>query len=184
MTNKCGTAAGHTAHRRAGQIPCDPCREAYNVSMREWKLKNRTRVLADKKAYREANLDKIIGYRKKYQIENSEILAEKRRRWRQENPEKFRQLSNAYDRKRRARKFNNGYSPYTLEQVLEEYGSICYLCEKPIDLTASRKAGVGNWQKGLHLDHAIPLSKGGMDCLDNVAPTHAICNLSKGPNHF
>ena len=184
MTDKCGTIAGHMIHRRAGQVSCDPCREANNAFMREWKKKNRSKVLAAKKAYREANAEKISNYSKSYRIKNSDILAERLRQWRKENPEKFRQHNNANGRRRRARKFDNGYIPYTLDQVLEEYGSVCYLCEKPIDLTASRKAGVGNWQIGLHLDHAIPLSKGGMDCLENVAPTHAICNLDKGSNHF
>ena len=184
MTNKCGTTAGHTTHRRLGQTACDPCREVYNAFMREWKAKNRDKVLADKKAYRQANPDKIRQYRLIYKATNDHKILEKNRRWRRNNPEKYREQNNANDRRRRARRNNNGYTPYTLEQVLEEYGSICYLCEKPIDLTASRRSGIGNWEMGLHLDHAIPLSKGGTDSLENVAPTHAVCNLNKGPNNF
>jgi 5-methylcytosine-specific restriction endonuclease McrA len=34
--------------------------------------------------------------------------------------------------------------------------------------------------KNLHIDHVIPISKGGTDTLDNVRPSHAKCNLSKG----
>lgn len=167
------------AHRKNGQSPCDLCRAAHNSYMRDWKAKNKDKVLPAKKIYRESNMDKIREYREYYGQFHKDKISLKRRRWRQANPDKARELSNAHDRRRRARKRNNGYIPYTLQQVLEEYGSICYLCERPIDLTASRKCGIGNWELGLHLDHVIPISKGGMDCLDNVAPTHAICNLRK-----
>lgn len=184
MTKKCGTTAGHTAHRKNKQLPCNLCKQAYNSTMRQWKLKNKSKVLESKKSYREANSDKIRRYRQVYRVTNGHKLLENNRTWRRNNPDKYREQNNANGRRRRARKLNNGYASYTLTQVLEEYGSICYLCEKPIDLVASRRAGIGNWEMGLHLDHAIPLSKGGMDCIENVAPTHAICNLNKGPNHF
>jgi 5-methylcytosine-specific restriction endonuclease McrA len=36
------------------------------------------------------------------------------------------------------------------------------------------------WQNGLHIDHVIPIAKGGADILDNLKPSHAICNISKG----
>ncbi|MFE4367961.1 MULTISPECIES: HNH endonuclease [unclassified Streptomyces] len=31
-----------------------------------------------------------------------------------------------------------------------------------------------------HLDHVVPLSKGGTDTADNMVPACAKCNLSKG----
>jgi 5-methylcytosine-specific restriction endonuclease McrA len=47
-------------------------------------------------------------------------------------------------------------------------------------MKASRKVGSKNWEKSLHIDHLIPISKGGSDTLENVRPTHALCNLKKG----
>ena len=38
-------------------------------------------------------------------------------------------------------------------QVLGRYGSTCWLCGKPIDLTASRRSPLG-----LTVDHVVPRS--------------------------
>lgn len=32
---RCGTTAGHTAHRRRGETPCEPCRAAVRAYNRE-----------------------------------------------------------------------------------------------------------------------------------------------------
>lgn len=59
-------------------------------------------------------------------------------------------------------------------QVLGRYGSVCWLCGKPIDLTAPRSSPLG-----LSVDHVIPRSKGGGDNLDNLRPAHHHCNTSR-----
>ena len=174
----CGTGAGVMRHRKKGEPLCEPCRLERNAISRQWKAKNKATVLKAKKQYRQENLDKIQNYRRVYSVKFREVLLEKNRAWRKSNPDKYRIQNNSSSRRRRARKLNNGYSPYTLEQVLEEYGAVCYLCELPIDLEIPRSPGSSSI--GLHLDHVVPLSRGGSDSLDNVAPTHARCNLTKG----
>ena len=160
---KCGTNAGHIAHRKKNEPSCDPCRLAFNAYTREWKTKNSTKVLAAKKSYRDSNKESIAAYKKTWAAKNKDRLIAKNRR-------------------RRATRLGNGFEPYTLNQVLDIFGSICYLCEQSIDLQAPRQCGTPGWECGLHIDHIIPIARGGMDCLDNVAPTHASCNLSKGDN--
>ena len=81
--------------------------------------------------------------------------------------------------RRRARLKGGLAEVYTLEQVFETYGTICYLCEKEIDLNAPRNCNGDNWQMGLHIDHVIPIYKSGNDTLENVRPTHALCNLRR-----
>jgi 5-methylcytosine-specific restriction endonuclease McrA len=73
-------------------------------------------------------------------------------------------------------------SPYNELQVIATYGPRCYICGLDIDFMAPRKCGVKGWENGLHIDHVIPLSKDGEDSLENVRPTHAICNLTKYAN--
>jgi 5-methylcytosine-specific restriction endonuclease McrA len=179
INNNCGTALGHQKHRRLKEPSCDPCRLAYNESMRSWKKANREKVLASKKEYRQENSEKIKAYQSNYRLVRKDFLRERNNFFRRRNIHTYRVKQRQWDNRRRALKMGNGYSPYTLEQVLEEYGSICYLCEKRIDLSAPRKSGVEGWEHGLHLDHVIPLTKGGSDSLSNVAPTHARCNLVK-----
>jgi 5-methylcytosine-specific restriction endonuclease McrA len=71
------------------------------------------------------------------------------------------------------------YSYYSANTVLAKYGTTCHLCNKEIDITAPRKSGTPGWENGLHIDHVVPLSKGGQDTLKNVRPSHGWCNLSK-----
>ena len=68
---------------------------------------------------------------------------------------------------------------YTTEDILYLWGTDCYLCGEPIDLEANRGPGLPGWERGLHLDHVVPLSAGGTDTLDNVKPSHGQCNLTK-----
>lgn len=69
---------------------------------------------------------------------------------------------------------------YTEYQVLITYGALCHICNEVIDLTAPRLTGQTGWQRGLHIDHLIPLAKDGADSIENVRPAHAICNIKKG----
>jgi 5-methylcytosine-specific restriction endonuclease McrA len=65
-------------------------------------------------------------------------------------------------------------------EVIDSHGSDCYLCKKAIDLSAPRSIGSKGWESSFHIEHAIPLFKGGNDTIKNVRPAHAICNLRKG----
>ena len=90
---------------------------------------------------------------------------------------------NKLDRRKggkRASEYGAYHEPYKRMQVIEEYGPICHLCLEFIDIEISRRIGQDGWEKSLHIDHVIPLSKCGDDTLDNVRPSHAICNMRKG----
>lgn len=90
----------------------------------------------------------------------------------------------AAKRAQRAKKRETNTEPYTVVQVLELYGEYCHICKEAIDLEAPRAAYLGDlWQDSLHLDHVVPLSKGGTDTLDNIRPSHAQCNLRKSASH-
>lgn len=61
-----------------------------------------------------------------------------------------------------------------VEQILEAYGSICYLCNNNIDMNLARTS-----RNGATVDHVIPLSRGGTDELENLRLAHWSCNLKK-----
>jgi 5-methylcytosine-specific restriction endonuclease McrA len=92
-----------------------------------------------------------------------------------EHPEKMREIA----RKRRAKKRANGWERYTEAQVLQLHGAVCHICNGEIDLTLDRRIGKEGWEMSLHIDHVIPISKGGPDKLSNVKPSHGKCNLKK-----
>ena len=112
------------------------------------------------KADRLKHPEKFSARNKKY----SAIYAKK-------HPEKYAQ----YTRKRRASKASAISERYTNQDILDTWGTDCHICLAPVDLIAPR-VGPG---EGLHLDHVIPLSKGGNDTISNVKPSHGRCNMSK-----
>lgn len=147
-----------------------------------------------KKRYKEQwlknNPEKIKNYQSKYYWTHREQELELNKKYRQENSEKERIRKHRYKKKnpdyernnnnrRRARILATATEKYTLQEVLDKYGTNCHICNKPIDFLASRVAGKGDWQKGLHLDHVVSLSNGGTDTLDNVKPAHVLCNIRK-----
>lgn len=171
-----GTYGAINRHRRSGEPVCQTCKDFENAQAKERYQQNRETKLAYQFEYSKTHRDQMNAWSRNWRKENVEQERARGRDYYQRNKDK--NLIKAA--RRRAMVRGNGVQPYTLEQVLEEYGAVCYLCETDIDLTAPRSARQKGWESGLHLDHVTPISKGGQDCLDNVAPTHAICNLSKG----
>jgi 5-methylcytosine-specific restriction endonuclease McrA len=68
---------------------------------------------------------------------------------------------------------------FTVDEITDLYGTACYHCKEPIDFTAPRLVGTIGWERAYHPDHLIPLSKGGLDTLENIRPSHAQCNIRK-----
>src|SRR5262249_2534406 len=66
-----------------------------------------------------------------------------------------------------------------VEQILQRTGGYCFYC------TPKKKLALCNWgqfyERGCwHIDHFIPLSKGGRDDFYNLIPACIGCNLAKG----
>ena len=100
---------------------------------------------------------------------------EAEKRWRQANPHKTYR-----DNKDRALKHGGKHQYYTRQHVFDRDGYDCYLCQTPVDLTAPHIQGQPGWETYPHIEHVIPLSKGGDDTLENVKIAHAKCNVDKG----
>lgn len=138
---------------------------------------NKEKIIKNVKEYRTNNLERIKERKAEYYQENKEYIINKVKNYRQQNIE----VERSAKRRRRARIKNNGYEFYTEKQVLELYGTNCYLCNTEIDMSAPRLVGRPGWQTGLHIEHVIDIALGGPDTLSNVRPAHAICNLTKKP---
>jgi 5-methylcytosine-specific restriction endonuclease McrA len=161
---KCGTPSGYVTHRNAKQEACEECKEAKRIESQAWRNSNVEKDRIAKRHWSENNKNKIQIRNKKYKIAN---------------PDKF----SEWKRRRRALERGNLHEPYSVKQVLESYGSDCHLCGLKIDLKAPRTASIKGYEFGLQVDHVIPLAKGGSDNLENVRPSHAICNMRKGARH-
>ena len=139
---------------------CSECKTAAATYERNRRLANIEHHKAIEKAWRDKNLDKA---------------RETERRYRQRNPETQRSKS----RRKRARQKDLISAPYLTKDVLDLWGTDCHICGQAIDMRVTRRCGEPGWEEGLHLDHVVPMSKGGPDIISNVKPTHARCNLVK-----
>lgn len=113
--------------------------------------------------------------RLRYQKNNRAHVTAK---YRAANLDKVRERERSKNRRRRAKTTND----YNELQVIATYGTDCYLCGLAIDFMAPRKCGIDGWEQGLHIDHLVPIAKGGSDTLNNVRPAHGLCNLKKWAN--
>lgn len=158
-------------------------RKAYNAEYRRensqyyfeymalWRVNNTERLRAYAKKYKSEHADEIAQYRE----QNREIINEKNRKYRQ--TESGRAASRAHKANRRARIIANGGTVTSREVELirksqtDKRGRlICWRCHKPITDTP-------------HLDHFIPLDKGGPNKAGNLRFMHEKCNLNKSNKH-
>ena len=196
---ECGTRSGYNKHARLREPYCEACKEANTTYYME-KYRNdpeykKTYLSNQYKRHKERmDFDPVYAekqknrfhdiYVEKYKdLKFKQELKQNHQKWVQENPVQHRELIRKHSRIRRARIQGNGHDAYTEQQVLDLYGTNCHICTEPIELTAERRAGEPGWEKGLHIDHLVPISKGGGDTLDNVRPSHGLCNISKGATY-
>lgn len=181
-----GTLSGYKKHKARNHDKCQQCWDARATYMRQ--LRNTPEQKIKEKAYSDAwksrNKEKVLEIHREYYKKNSKKLAAQQRKNRAKNP-RFKELNAAASRRRRARVRNQGFEFFTEKDIIKKYGTTCHLCSKTIDINAPRSSTAANkygsnWENSLHIDHVIPISKGGTDTLDNVRPSHAKCNLSKG----
>ena len=139
-------------------------RERHNESNRKWREANRERAKEYNRKWRESNQEWHKKNSRKWREKNPERAKEYVRKWRKENPEKV----VAKGQKRRALKANADGTA-TAEQIkarFQYHENSCYYC--------------GDNESGLHVEHRIPLSRGGSNWPSNLVPACPTCNLSKG----
>lgn len=122
--------------------------------------RNREQQIAKSKAWGKSNREKHLSNKTRYRRRHPGAL----RDWHSRNPQKNGYYLNA----RRVRQKGNGGS-HTLQQwlaLVSAHGGACFYCARvPTRLTR---------------DHAMPLTRGGTDDIDNIVPACQSCNSSKG----
>lgn len=116
--------------------------------------KNRNRAL---------NIKRAISWNK----DNPEKRSKIRKTWSDKNNEKCRIYQ--YNRRALVKSLSDGtVTPTALLNLPKDF---CGICNERLDWSNPTK---------IHLDHIVPLSKGGLNSITNVQWSHAKCNLSKG----
>ncbi len=118
-----------------------------------------------KAKYRVAHREENREYCAKYQIDHQKEIKARRKKYHASHRAEHRRRKL---KRRYAEKLNRGRSYTAWERRLRAKRTfVCYWCgqRKPIRL--------------LHIDHIVPVSKGGPDCRDNVVPSCVQCNQTK-----
>lgn len=157
-----GTYAGSQAHYVAKEPLCEECLEA----KQEY---NAARMRRNYDRYKERKLE----YQKSYREENKEKLRISDRIYYLNNKAK----REAQKRVRELRLEEVPSEDFAAEDISNAHGTVCYLCETPVDLLEET-----GWTTSPQIDHVHPISDPGTPghVLSNVRWTHARCNLSKG----
>ena len=134
---------------------------------REWKRKNKIKMLAQRKLYREANKDKQKEYYKVYRLNNLDKEVIRNKAWALNNPDKKRAKHSL--RRARVKKVNDIKTSAARKQLVALFRQ-----------AVKREDETGyEW----HVDHTIPITRGGRHCLTNLQVVPAKWNLSKGNRH-
>ena len=136
-------------------------RENHRDRWAEYVRLHRAAVAETKHRYYKANIEKYREWSRRYYIDHPE----KDRLYAIANPEKRRVLV----RNRRARKRGNGGS-FTAADILlifQSQNGKCWWCGKKFK------------GKEYHIDHRIPLARGGSNAAENIVLTCPACNLRK-----
>lgn len=188
-----GTYAGYAAHRRAGEPLCPACqkakkdwevkrhlelpeekREKARETTRKWRSKHPDYNKEYYRKNREENIRRVREWEKAQGEEGVKLRRKQAKAWRQKNPGRM----SEYGRARRAKEKQLPHEDYTLEDIIERYGSDCYLCGYEVDLN---NRGLPLNPRTPNVDHVIPISDPECpgDILSNVRVTHYSCNIKK-----
>lgn len=150
-------------------VPKNPCK----ICRAEKAQKDPKRAENQKRFY-ERNPD----YQRKWKEANREHLRKQAKERRESNLIRERKRANQWQREhpwvsvrnaanRRARKRNQFIESINPLVVFDRDKGICGICKKPVS------------KDDFHVDHVIPISKGGLHCYANVQSAHPFCNMSK-----
>lgn len=182
-------------------------RRAYNKA---WYEKNKERSLAVGKRWREANKERVLVTQKRYAKEHPDSVRAKTLRWRAKNPDKVAAQKLRHRQKYRAeaaaktrqwrldnperavegarkwraenlqhrlcsnRKFRairmgapGSHSAADVRNIMKLQRRRCAICREKLG-------------KKYHVDHIVPLARGGTNNRDNIQITCEPCNLAKG----
>lgn len=126
------------------------CRACSNKSSRAWAT---------------ANADRAREYRAQWTIDNLDKVRAQAHNWHKNNPGRTRERVT----RRRALKLSLGSIHYTGEDVkllFEAQEGLCAYCGATLEAN-------------YHVDHIVPLSRGGGNGPDNICLACSFCNLSK-----
>jgi len=119
------------------------------------------------KNWHRQNPEKQKEYSSRNRKRNSKMQASVEKAWRKRNRDRHRQTKRKNESSRRARKRQAFIEVIDHTRVFERDKGVCGICKGPVS-------------EDYHIDHIVPLARGGEHSYANVQLAHPICNQRKG----
>ena len=140
-------------------------REQSSACERAWRLAHPDKEAARRAAYRPKQSELNVAWK----LAHPDAVRAQGVAYRARHPEQIRAKNSAYKAAKRATVVGDRVAIVAVyRQARENKRVACYLCGKLIPLGER------------HVDHIVPLSKGGVHAAGNMAIACATCNLKKG----
>lgn len=186
VCSKCGKSKSLTEFNKSknhkyGRSPwCKTCSRDYD---RKWQKNNLEKHSANSRKYYAANLEKerersrerrkaypekVNESRRKWRAENSKKAKDSDRKWRKANIEN--RAASRRNRRAKKRQAGGSHTENDIKRLFDRQGGLCNACGKKL---------IRYNKKQYHVDHVIPLAKGGSNRPDNLQLLCPFCNLSK-----
>ena len=165
-------------------------KEKSALQIKSWRENNKEHVKQYNKEYkrvyykRGANKEESKAYNKKYYRANKERIREAAKEytathieenraraaaWYKENPERGKANAKVANHKRRAHvaKVGGKFTKADIRNMYMSQGARCYYCSVSIE-------------RVYHIEHMVPISRGGSNWIDNICLACVPCNRMKG----
>lgn len=152
---------GHVGNRYTSSGSCVKCFTDI--------MKTDERKEYDKQYYME-NRERIAVRGKQYVSQNRDKVRESSARWKSKNPDKVRAIKSSYKARRRSWEADDSDPTALVSEWVESQDKSCFYCKS--DCTDE-----------YHIDHFLPLSKGGKHKVDNLVIACPSCNLRKNAKY-
>lgn len=159
------------------QSYCRPCERQH---WRNWRQENQVSEIKRLREYYGASKKRILAYKKESRRVNNDLFLKREKinrerrgdlhrlvnkKWRDANLEKVR----AYAKTNKAKRKNASTFKVEANYLVALKNKPCFEC--------------GNTGQ-IHIDHIVPISRGGNHSVGNLMPLCASCNLSKGAKTY
>lgn len=143
--------------------------EIMKIKLKKFRQENQERVKEQRK-----NNPKIKEYEKRYRQEKAEQIKAQQKKYYQS--ERGRESIFKKSMKRRSYKQKVQFTPMERKEILERDNWTCQCCGIKVH---DRSTGDWNTPDKAHIDHIVPISKGGSSVPNNLQVLCRTCNTSK-----
>lgn len=155
------------------------CSECNRAKAAAWYAENHEQGLVYRRAYYQRNKEMTKARASKYNRKHRKAVREINKIRRAADPKRYRAYTSTFyarhpekrtekEHRRRAAKTKAFVEKVDRWAVYFRDDRCCYICHKPIEFD------------DMHVDHVIPLSRGGAHSFANCRASCATCNLRKG----